>query len=101
MAQALQAQERHDYQRLLREMELAQLEDLMRGPALSVTSENLQSATYAETSSVVDSDSKEQLPDGSSCVQNQQQPMQLSNDGKASNCELEKFSFSTVTQVCY
>jgi hypothetical protein len=38
MAEALLAQERHDYEQKLRDMELAQLQDLMRGPALSVQS---------------------------------------------------------------
>ena len=39
IAEALQAQERFDYQRQIRDMELAQLEELLRGPALSVCTE--------------------------------------------------------------
>jgi hypothetical protein len=34
LAEALLAQERHDYEQKLRDMELAQLQDLMRGPAI-------------------------------------------------------------------
>jgi hypothetical protein len=66
VAEALLAQERHDYQRKLRDMELAQLEDLMRGPALSVQSGNHsdggRSRTHSESDGIADqggrSDSK-------------------------------------------
>lgn len=83
MAEALLAQERHDYQRKLRDMELAQLEDLMRGPALSVQ------AGYAGDSAGSESDYSgvsASRDDGGS---------RRSGEGSTATT----FSFSTITQV--
>jgi hypothetical protein len=87
VAEALLAQERHDYQRKVRDMELAQLEDLMRGPALSVQSGNHsdggRSRTHSESDGIADQGGR--------------------SDSKAPSTEMRGgasfSSFSTITQV--
>ena len=109
MAEALVAQERHDYQQQLRAMELAQLEDLMRGPALSVQQQGYErsssgggggnsasAATTATTdATAVGAVDSECSVGGGSSVQHKTSAALT----EAEQEEVKRRSFATITQV--
>ena len=108
MAEALVAQERHDYQQQLRAMELAQLEDLMRGPALSVQQQGYErsssggcgNSASAATTATADATTVEAVEGecsvgGGSSVQHRA-GVALT---EAEQEEVKRRSFATITQV--
>ena len=99
MAEALVAQERHDYQQQLRAMELAQLEDLMRGPALSVQQQGYERSSAATTATTdataVGAVEGECSVGGDSSVQDKTSAALT----EAEQEEVKRRSFATITQV--
>ena len=107
MAEALVAQERHDYQQQLRAMELAQLEDLMRGPALSVQQQGYErssggcgNSASAATTATADATTVEAVEGecsvgGVSSVQDRASVALT----EAEQEEVKRRSFATITQV--
>lgn len=103
MAEALLAQEHHDYMMQIREMELLQLDELHHGPSVSEGTENSSGAGYSHVDthnpSVVDGregdKNESDKNEGESSV-----PTIAAGDAAGSGTtEKTVFSFATITQV--